>query len=249
MSLRHDSLKKFRKTKSKWKVGSWKEYEEREEELTKQMLRDKEPTITNQVRIISGKAKGFKIDIPRKTRPVTDRMKTTIFDVLREDIADREVLDLFAGSGSFGIEALSRGAKDVTFVDASRQAEGVLLENVKHTGFLTETNIIRAKADEYVKEAVENKKEFEIIFVDPPYKLYNKKNTYKMNALLDDIKKLLPGYNNYNTEKFKGVIILKHPRVYPLEKLHLEGLMLLETYNFGMNSATFYIVAKPSNKS
>ena len=133
MSLKFDSSKKLRKEKTKHKVESWEDYEEREQIFLKERLQSKEPTISAVVRVTGGKAKNFKIEIPRNTRPLTDRMKVRIFDVLREEIASKDVLDLYAGAGSFGLESLSRGAKEVTFVDASKQADFVLKKNVAHT--------------------------------------------------------------------------------------------------------------------
>lgn len=247
MSLKHDSLRKLRKEKHKWKISSPDDYENREKKFIQEQLIYAEPTIKGQVRITAGKVKNIKIDIPRKTRPLTDRIKTRIFDILREDIANKSILDMYAGSGSFGLEALSRGAKKATFVDASKQAESILLDNVKRTGFLTETNIEREKAVEYLNRAISEDKEFEIIFVDPPYKNFNRKNTFKMNEMLNLVKQLLPGYKDFKTKSFKGVLILKHPRKYPLEKLTLDGIKLFETYLFGLNAVSMYIVEKKSS--
>lgn len=242
MSLKHDSLRKFRKNKSKVKFDTLEEYEENELKLLKEMAPNPEPTIKGQVRITGGKAKNIMIDIPRKTRPLTDRMKVTLFNVLREDIANRTVLDLYAGSGSFGFEALSRGAKEVIFIDASRQAEDILNDNARKTGYLVESHAIRGKVEEQLPKMVEENHEYEVIFMDPPYKLYNTKNLFRIEQVLNWSKEMLPGYRDKNTKKFKGVVILKHPRRYPLANLKVPGLKHLETYPFGINCLTFYIV-------
>jgi len=94
MSLKFDSSKKLRKEKTKHKVESWEEYEQREEVFVKERLQAKEPTISAQVRITGGKAKNFHIDIPRTTRPLTDRMKVRIFDLLREDVYKKTVFSM-----------------------------------------------------------------------------------------------------------------------------------------------------------
>jgi 16S rRNA (guanine966-N2)-methyltransferase len=242
MSLRHDSPRKKRKEKNKWKYSSPEELEELEKEYLKEELRYLEPTIKGQVRITAGKVKNYVIDIPRNTRPATDMMKTRVFDILREDIANTKVLDLYAGSGSFGLEALSRGAKEATLVDASKQAEGVLLGNAKKTGFLTETHVIRARAEDFVEESISKEEEYEVIFFDPPYKAYNRNKLFKVEGMIDRIKYLLPGYNNKDTPLFKGVIIMKHPRRFPIDDLHVDGIRKLETIDFGKNSISFLIV-------
>ena len=108
MSLRFNSAKKLRKDKKKWKVSSFEEYTAREDAFLKERLLNKEPTITGQVRITAGRAKNFLLNIPKTTRPMTDRMKVKIFDVLREDVFDKRVLDLYAGTSSFALDALSR---------------------------------------------------------------------------------------------------------------------------------------------
>jgi len=242
MSLKFDSSKKIRKEKTKHKVESWVEYEEREDAFLKERLQNKEPTITAQVRITGGKAKNFKIDIPRTTRPLTDRMKVRIFDILREDIFKKEVLDLYAGAGSFGLEALSRGAKEATFVDASKQADLVLKANVAHTGYLPESTIVKSKVEEYLPKAIKAGKSFDIIFMDPPYKLYNTKRVHKMEEVINNASLLLPGVVNPNTKRFKGCLIIKHPRRYPIDKLALSNIKKVETYEFGLNSISFFIV-------
>jgi 16S rRNA (guanine(966)-N(2))-methyltransferase RsmD len=242
MSLKFDSAKKLRKEKTKHKVESWEEYEQREEVFIKERLQSKEPTISAQVRITGGKAKNFHIDIPRTTRPLTDRMKVRIFDLLREDINKKTVLDLYAGAGSFGLEALSRGAKEATFVDASKQAFQVINSNIAHTGFLPEATVVKSKVEEYLQKKIKEGDEYEVIFMDPPYKLYNTKRVFKMQEVINNASQLLPGVRNPKTKKFKGVLIVKHPRRYPIEKLNTEYIKRVETYEFGLNSISFFIV-------
>lgn len=243
MSLKFDSSKKLRKEKSKHKVESWEEYEQREQEFLKERLQSKEPTISAQVRITGGKAKNFKIDIPRTTRPLTDRMKVRIFDLLREDINKKKILDLYAGSGSFALEALSRGAKEATFVDASKRAFQVISSNVAHTGFLPQSTVIKSKVEEYLQKIIKDDDTFDIIFIDPPYKLYNTKRLFKIQEMISNASLLLPGVVNPSTKKFKGAIIIKHPRKYPIDKLVLKHIKKVETYHFGLNSISFFIVA------
>ena len=123
MSLKHDSFKKVRKEKNKWRLNTPEDFEEMEDTFLKERMQSKEPTITTTVRITAGKAKNFNLEVPKATRPMTDRMKIRIFDILREDLVNKSILDLYAGAGSFGFEAISRGAKHSTFVDASKNVE------------------------------------------------------------------------------------------------------------------------------
>lgn len=240
MGLKFDSAKKLRKEKNKWKYSSPEELVALEEEYAKDQLRHSEPTIKGQVRISAGSAKNIKIDIPKKTRPVTDRMKMRIFDILGADIAKKNVLDLYAGSGSFGLEAISRGASFATFVDASKHAERILLENVKKTGFLTQTLVIREKVEDFLSKEARTEETYDIIFIDPPYKLYNKKRLYKIEEMVNKTSKLLPG----NSKKFPGAILMKHPRRYPITELELDSVKVAETFDFGLNSISLLIVAK-----
>ena len=186
MSLKHDSFKKLRKEKSKWKVDTPEEFEIREDAFLKERLQSKEPDIKATVSITAGKVKNFIIEIPRATRPMTDRMKVRVFDILKEDIVKKDILDLYAGAGSFGLEALSRGANTVTFVDASKNADFVIKKNVAHTGFLTQSEIVKEKVEDFLFKATnqEERKTFDIIFLDPPYKLFNTKKTCKMDQFV-----------------------------------------------------------------
>lgn len=244
MSLKIESFKKIRKDKNKWKVETPEEFEEREEAFLKKRLQSKEPTINTFVRITGGKAKNFRIDIPKTTRPLTDRMKVRIFDVLKEDVVNKTILDLYAGAGSFALEALSRGAKEATVVDASRNAEFVLKQNVAHTGFLPQVDIIKEKVEDYLFKQVntEDYKTYDIVFMDPPYKLYNTKNLFKMQRVITMASQMLNGVKDPNTKQFKGALIVKHPRRYPLEKISLEHVKKIDTLDFGLNSISFFIV-------
>jgi 16S rRNA (guanine966-N2)-methyltransferase len=242
MGLNIQSQKKIRKIKAKWHVDSWEDYEKMEEDIARKTIHGKEPSVTAKVRIIAGKAKNYTLSVPRNTRPLTDRLKTTIFDVLGSDIVKKDILDLYAGSGSFGLEALSRGANSVTFVDAGKNAIYVMEGNIKKTGFLTETTLIKQKVEDFLgqKENLENT--YHIIFIDPPYKKFNEKNIAEIENVINSSKLMLPGFKKDSKEKFKGAILLKHPRRYPLEKLNLNGIKCLQTYDFGLNAVSIYIV-------
>ncbi|MDD4382494.1 MAG: RsmD family RNA methyltransferase [Candidatus Dojkabacteria bacterium] len=249
MSLKIESFKKLRKEKKKWKVDTPVEFEEREEAFLRKRLMSNEPTIDTFVRITGGERKNFRIDIPRNTRPLTDRMKVKIFDILREDIVKKNILDLYAGSGSFGLEALSRGAESVTFVDASKNSNFVIQQNIAHTGYLPQATVIKEKVEEYLykKTNKEIEETFDIIFMDPPYKLYNTKKTFKMERVMNMASKLLPGRVDKDTNKFKGALIVKHPRRYPIDSLKIENMRKIDTVEIGLNCISIYIVDCKSN--
>ena len=246
MSLKHDSFKKIRKEKNKWRLDTPEDFLEMEETFLKERLMSKEPTITTTVRITGGKARNFTLEVPKATRPMTDRMKVRVFDILREDIVNKDILDLYAGAGSFGLEALSRGAKSATFVDASKNANIVLKKNVAHTGFLVESEIVKEKVEDYLFRMTNKDKDefqtFDIIFMDPPYKLFNTKKTFKMQQIINMASELLPGVQDQKTKKWIGAFILKHPKRYDLEKIDIKHLRLVESINFGLNVISFFIV-------
>lgn len=123
------------------------------------------------MRVISGTARGTNLYSleGNDTRPTLDRVKESMFSIIQTWIPEARVLDLFAGSGALGIEALSRGATSAVFCDKSYKASEILRKNIEKT-HLEEKSIVITK--DYIKalEQIENQK-FDIIFLDPPYKL------------------------------------------------------------------------------
>jgi 16S rRNA (guanine(966)-N(2))-methyltransferase RsmD len=126
------------------------------------------------MRIIAGEFRGRLLESVRdmSVRPTTDRAKQTIFDILtnRIDFDGLEVLDLFAGSGSLGLEALSRGVKSVTFIDKARKSLEVLEKNAASLGCETRCSVYQADVFWYLKNI---SRTYDLIFTDPPYKLEN----------------------------------------------------------------------------
>lgn len=120
------------------------------------------------IRITGGKYRSRLLDTPNTTltKPTMDKVRAAVFSALSQDKLG-DVLDLFAGSGSYGFEALSRGASSITFVDKSKDAINTIKANAKKLGE-TSIDVNMADAISYVKET--NKK-FDAIFIDPPYKL------------------------------------------------------------------------------
>jgi 16S rRNA (guanine966-N2)-methyltransferase len=120
------------------------------------------------LRVIAGKAKGRKLKtVPGDTtRPITDRVKEALFNILAGDVIDSNWWDLFAGTGAVGIEALSRGASFVRFSDANRVPIETIKSNVEHCGFKSQAEIRRADAFTYLSAPPDRR--FEYIYIAPP---------------------------------------------------------------------------------
>ncbi len=125
------------------------------------------------MRIQTGLFKGRRLFSPKglETRPITDFAKAAIFNILSDKIIDANILDLFSGTGQIGIEALSRGAKHVSFVDYSNQAEKILLKNLNLINSKSNSTIIQKDWKLALEQLSNNNEKFDIIFCDPPYKL------------------------------------------------------------------------------
>ena len=125
------------------------------------------------MRVIGGTAKRRQLRVPAidGLRPTSDRVREAIFDVLasREAIEGASVLDAFAGSGALGIEALSRGAASVCFIEADRRAVAAIRANLDSTGFGTSTAVRIVRADVAELLAVESYTRYDLALVDPPY--------------------------------------------------------------------------------
>lgn len=122
------------------------------------------------MRVITGSCRGKKLKTPDSpdTRPTSDMVKEAVFSIIQFDVPGASVLDLFAGSGQIGIEALSRGASHCVFVDKNPEAVAVVKENVSSCGFLKQSRILNMDSLEYLKAA---KPELDIVFIDPPYRM------------------------------------------------------------------------------
>lgn len=153
------------------------------------------------MRIIAGAYKGRRLSTVKdlSVRPATDRVKQTIFDTLtsRMDWDGARVLDLFAGSGNLGIEALSRGAEHVTFVESGGNAVSHIEKNIAMIGCEADTEVIQSDALSFVRQFRGD--QFDLVFADPPY-------AYAETALL-------PGLI-FNTELVKpdGYLLIEHTK-------------------------------------
>lgn len=120
------------------------------------------------MRVTAGMEKGRRLKVPsgRGIRPTSDKVKQALFNILGQKIEGARFLDLFAGAGGIGIEALSRGAERVVFVDYARASINAVRHNLEQTEFGGRAHIVASKAESYVRKTSER---FDIIFLDPPY--------------------------------------------------------------------------------
>ncbi len=124
------------------------------------------------IKIITGSAKGKRLKTLEgdATRPTSQRIKEAMFSSIQFDIEGRRVLDLFAGSGQLGFEAISRGATEVMFVDASREADAIVKENARALGFFDSCRYLVSDYRNYIRKA-SGRESFDLVFIDPPYAL------------------------------------------------------------------------------
>ncbi len=164
------------------------------------------------MRVISGKARGTKLQGPStdETRPITDRAKDALFNIISYELADCRFLDLFAGTGGVGIEALSRGAKCATFIELSKQIYTDLNYNIERTHFKLQATMHNYDAFKFMQES---KQQFDIIFVAPPQ--WKNLCQEAMNMLCKNIHLLAND----------GIVITQHD---PIEKVEIDSKILVE---------------------
>lgn len=163
------------------------------------------------MRVISGTARGTKLNSidDLSTRPTLDRVKESLFNIIQTRIVDAKVLDLFAGSGAMAIECLSRGAEKAVLCDKQHIAIKMVKQNLERTKFVDKAEVYNVDY-KVCLEKLKNEK-FDIIFVDPPY---------KMNIAVDSIKRII----ELDLLAKDGIIVLETDD----EKRELEGLEKLE---------------------
>jgi len=183
------------------------------------------------MRIISGNFKGKKILLPKDklTRPLKDLTKESIFNILKHsklldiELESSNILDLFSGVGSFGLECLSRGAKSVTFLESYKEVLNILKKNIDNLNQQNQTKVIEKDIfSENTLKLINDK--FDIIFVDPPYK--EKKLSFLLNAITE-LKLLTTG----------GVVII-HRHKNEKDDLPKEFNLILEK-NYGISKIIF----------
>jgi 16S rRNA (guanine966-N2)-methyltransferase len=159
-------------------------------------------------------------------RPTADRVKEALFNILRDQVPGCCFLDLFAGSGSIGIEALSRGANGAVFVEANHRHAAIIRENLKTCGLEPYARVIAAKAAEALNLLAQEGQAFDLVFLDPPY-------SKNMEAVT------LADINRYHLLKPGGMVIVESSKRDCLPQ-SVDGLSLLRTEKYGDTILSFY---------
>jgi len=151
------------------------------------------------MRIIAGEFRGRKISRPEGAdiRPTKDRVREAVFNMIAADVPGSRTLDLFAGSGAYGLEALSRGAAEAVFVDNSGPCVSVMEGNIRLLGVGDRSHIIRRDVEPALEDMGGDKEKFDLIFADPPYKMGLAKKTLIM-------------INHYDILSTPGLLIMEH---------------------------------------
>lgn len=186
------------------------------------------------MRVISGKAKGRKLKaVPGdSTRPIMDRVKENLFNILGDWVIGSRWLDLFAGTGQVGIEALSRGAAEVVFVDSVGAAVGTVKENLKLTKLEEGAEVLRMDAFGYLERGVS--RPFDLIYVAPPQ---YKGIWVEVMGVLDEEPER---YISMNDGESGIVAVQIDPKEY--QELELERLRLYDKRKYGRTMLCFYEV-------
>ena len=182
-------------------------------------------------RVIAGSARGVRLAAPGPgTRSLTDRVKQTLFGILEPELDGAAVLDLFAGSGAGGIEALSRGAASAVFVERDAGAVRVIAENLRRTGLEADATVVRRDAVAWLAAAAkgpdgDDAVRFDIVLVDPPYA-----DTASLARVLEGVSPVVRG---------GGIVVSKH--FWRTAPPPLIGLLASERERrFGETALTFY---------
>ena len=179
------------------------------------------------MRIISGKARGTKLYTldGENTRPTLDRVKEPLFNILNFKLNDSVVLDLFAGSGQLGIEAISNGAKLCYFIDHNNEVIKVLNKNIVNLNIKDKSRVVLTDWKKFLNECSAKNLKFDLIFIDPPYDY-------------DVYEKIIDKVSNLNLLNNDGLLVLEHHNLKLKESY--DNLILYKTKKYGNKSVNIY---------
>jgi 16S rRNA (guanine(966)-N(2))-methyltransferase RsmD len=187
------------------------------------------------IRISSGKLKGRKVVTSNKIfsssgseelRPTSSKVREAIFDIVRAEVEHSLFLELYAGTGVVGFEALSRGAEKVVFVESSPVRSKAIMDYTSKIGLDDRTSVNQEKAEIFLQRAMRTGMKFDIIFLDPPYQS-------------DEIEKVLPYIGEYEILKDDGCVLVEHSSRAALSD-SLQSLRLIKNYKYGDTMITLY---------
>ncbi len=177
------------------------------------------------MRIITGIYKSRQFKVPKGIRPTEGRVRKALFDILG-DVSGLSFLDLFAGSGSVGLEALSQGAQEAVFVESQRHSTQALEENIRILGCSDRAGVICQDAFRAIENMAQNGRKFDLIFLDPPY--------YKELG-----EKILQILGNYDILQTSGYLIIQHFKKDLVAK-NAGKLVLWRQEQYGDSVLSFY---------
>ncbi len=181
------------------------------------------------MRIITGSAKGTKLKAPSglDTRPTADRVKESVFNILGDIVVDARVLDIFAGTGNLGLEALSRGAESAIFVDNSQESIAIINENAKHTKLADRTKIYKNDVLRALDQLALSESSFDLLFCDPPYKK-------------GFVQTVLEKLDKQSIMADRGIVVIEHAR-HEIVTNEWECLELRRTERYGATLVSFLL--------
>ena len=176
------------------------------------------------MRVTGGTGRGRRLKVPagERVRPTSDKVKQALFNILGESVNGASFLDLFAGAGGIGLEALSRGAGWVVFVDASRGSLDIVRHNIELLGFGDKVQVVFSKAETFLKKP---SYQFDIVFLDPPY--------------AEEIKPLLELISKAGMLKPDAIVIAEHFKKQPSPE-SAGDLVLYREAKYGDTVLAFY---------
>lgn len=179
------------------------------------------------MRIIAGALRGRRLVAPKglTTRPTTDRVREAWFSILH--VVSGHVIDIYAGTGALGFEALSRGARRVTFVESSEPAQAAILKNAQNLGVSERVTLIRAPI-ERARAAVERGGPYDLVLTDPPW------------TAMDAAERALSSVLRAQLLTERGRVVLGHPKGRPVALDPDSGLDLLDRRSWGDSAASFF---------
>lgn len=184
------------------------------------------------MRVISGLRKGHRLKTPKgfDTRPTEDRVKESLFNILGSIHEESIVLDCFSGTGSIGIEFLSRGAKKAYFFDLSRKNIDIINENIRHTRFTESSKVYNLDIRKGIKKLGNSGVVFDYIYLDPPFKEYN-----LLYETLEEISK-------FNILRDTGLILIEHEKELKLDD-EIYKFKKSNERKYGSKLISFYILS------
>ncbi len=189
------------------------------------------------MRVITGLAKGKKLKAPAglNTRPITDMIKEALFNVLGDRVRGSTFLDLFAGSGSVGIEALSRGARKVVFVDSSGEAIKIVKENLANCGLESGGEVFRSDVFRALSLLQRQGLRFELIYIDPPF---------TNDRIFDEV---MATVGTADLLKSDATVVIRTPRKKDISST-FNQLLRYRISNYGESNLNYYSIHKEDTK-